>query len=312
MLKRTVEFGSLGTRLSVRDRQLVVERPDLPRAILPIEDLGMVIVDDSRATYTQSVFSYLLEAGATVLVTGRDHLPIGMMLPIVGHHAQTERHIAQAAAPMPLRKRCWQSLVRSKIVMQATVLEAAGQNGRDLRAMVQRVGSGDPGNVEAQAAQRYWPRLFGKAFRRDRHASDANTCLNYGYAVIRAAAARALVGSGLIPSLGVFHRNRGNPFCLADDLMEPWRPFVDWRVREIQKDAGRVPEIGMQETRASILSLLNETVEIDGRRMPLLLGIQAGAAAMARALAENGDYRRFANSLPGGLPIAPNLLDAEA
>lgn len=283
----------------------------MPQVTLPIEDLGVVIVDDSRASYTQSVFIQLLEAGATVLVTGNDHLPIGMMLPMVGHHAQTERHIAQTEAPTPLRKRCWQVLVRAKIEMQAAVLDAAGENGADLKEMVRRVGSGDPKNLEAQAAQRYWPRLFGKEFRRNRDKSDANALLNYGYAIIRAVAARSLVASGLIPSLGVFHRNRGNPFCLADDLMEPWRPFVDWRTWEIENDKSFVPDVCSRETRAMILSLLNETVEINGRRMPLLLGIQTGAAAMARALTLSGDLNDFGNSFPRGLPVAPDLLGAE-
>lgn len=283
----------------------------MPQVTLPIEDLGVVIVDDSRASYTQSVFTQLLDAGATLLVTGRDHLPIGMMLPMVGHHAQTERHIAQTEAPIPLRKRCWQVLVRAKIGMQANVLIAAGENSADLKEMVRRVGSGDPKNLEAQAAQRYWPRLFGKEFRRDRDKSDANALLNYGYAVIRAVAARSLVASGLIPSLGVFHRNRGNPFCLADDLMEPWRPIVDWRVWELKNTESHALEVGARDTRAMILSLLNETVEIGERRMPLLLGIQTGAAAMARTLTLSGDSKDLSNNLPYSLPIAPDLLDAE-
>jgi len=192
MLKKTVEFSTPGTRLSVALKQLVIERPDHPKAALPIEDLGVVIIDDARATYTQAVFIELLEAGATVMVTGRNHLPAGMMLPIDAHHIQTERHRAQVEASEPVKKRLWQSLVAGKIALQGEVLiHFAGADG-GLGPMSKRVRSGDPENLEAQAAQRYWPRLFGDEFRRDREADDANALLNYGYAVIRAAAARAL------------------------------------------------------------------------------------------------------------------------
>ncbi len=174
MIRKTIEFSTPGTRLSVAHRQLVVERPDLPKATFPIEDLGVVIVDDTRATYTQSVFLSLLEAGATVLVTGRDHLPAGMMLPLDAHHVQTERHRAQVETSAPVRKRAWQAIVRAKIVQQATVLSHFTGSHGGLVPMARRVRSGDPDNLEAQAAQRYWPRLFGKTFRRDREAEGVN------------------------------------------------------------------------------------------------------------------------------------------
>ena len=243
---------------------------DHPR--VPIEDLGVVIVDDTRATYTQSVFLSLLEAGATVLVTGRDHIPAGMMLPLDAHHVQTERHRAHVETSAPVRKRAWQTIVRAKIVQQATVLSHFTGNHGGLAPMARRVRSGDPDNLEAQAAQRYWPRLFGKTFRRDREAEGVNALLNYGYAVIRAAVARAVVAAGLIPSLGVHHRHRNNPFCLADDLLEPYRPYVDWRVRQMaSNDTESAPDLSERETRAELLSLLNETVHVGGRREPLLL-----------------------------------------
>ncbi len=201
MIRKTIEFSTPGTRLSVANSQLVVERPDLPKATLPIEDLGVVIVDDIRATYTQSVFLSLLEAGATVLVTGRDHLPAGMMLPLDAHHVQTERHRAQVEISAPVRKRAWQAIVRAKIVQQATVLSHFTGSHGGLAPMARRVRSGDPENLEAQAAQRYWPRLFGRSFRRDRQAEGVNALLNYGYAVVRAAVARSVVAAGLIVSV---------------------------------------------------------------------------------------------------------------
>ncbi len=302
MIRKTVEFSTLGTRLSVSHRQLVVERPDLPKATLPIEDLGVVIVDDVRATYTQAVFLDLLEAGATVLVTGRDHLPVGMMLPLAAHHVQTERHRAQVEASEPTRKRTWQALVRAKIAQQSVVLRHFTGHHGGLAPMIQRVRSGDPDNLEAQAAQRYWPRLFGKAFRRDRQADGVNALLNYGYAVVRSAVARAVVAAGLIPSLGVHHKHRGNPFCLADDLIEPYRPFVDWRARLLASDDGAsVPSLSRQETRAAFLSLLNETVFVGGRREPLLLALHTSAVSLCRTLTGGGRTLM----LPEGLPLEP-------
>lgn len=308
MIRKTVEFSTPGTRLSVAHRQLVVERPELARVTLPIEDLGVVIVDDARATYTQAVFLELLQAGATVMVTGRDHLPAGMMLPLDAHHVQTERHRAQVEAGLPAKKRIWQALVGAKIAQQGRVLERFTGSHGGLIPMARRVRSGDPDNLEAQAAQRYWPRLFGKDFRRDREVEGVNALLNYGYAVIRAAVARAVVAAGLIPSLGVFHRNRANPFCLADDLLEAYRPFVDWRVRLLlDENGGEAPPVAEKPARAALLSLFNETVLVGGRRNPMLLAIGFSATSLSRAL--TGGERALI--LPEGLPLDPDLLDYE-
>jgi CRISPR-associated protein Cas1 len=306
LLRRTIEFSTAGTRLSVANRQLVVERPEQPRATLPIEDLGVVIVDDGRATYTQAVFVELLAAGATIMITGRDHLPMGMMLPLDAHHVLTERHRAQVKVTEPTRKRVWQALVRAKIAQQATVLQHfRGEHG-GLLPMARRVRSGDPDNLEAQAAQRYWPALFGPAFLRDRDAAGVNAVLNYGYAVMRAAIARAVVAAGLIPTLGVFHRHRANPFCLADDLLEPYRPFVDWRVRTLANEAGpQGPALEVRAVRAGLLSLLAETVLVRQRRNPMLLAIEASAASLARALTGEG----VDLALPEGLPLAEGVDD---
>lgn len=299
MLRKTVEFSTPGTRLSVALKQLVVERPGLPKATLPIEDLGVVIVDDARAVYTQAVFIDLLAAGATVMVTGRDHLPVGLMLPLDAHHVQTERHRAQAGLGEPARKQVWQALVKAKLTQQGHVLAHFTGHHGGLHPMARRVRSGDPDNLEAQGAQRYWPLLFGKEFRRDREAEGVNALLNYGYAVIRAAVARSVVAAGLIPSLGVFHRNRGNPFCLADDLLEPFRAFVDWRVKFIVQERGEAPSLDDRAIRAALLSLFNETVSAGGRRLPLLLAIQAAASSLAEAL--TGGERALC--LPDGLPL---------
>jgi len=292
LIRKTVEFSTPGTRLSLAHRQLVIERPDL----------GVVIVDDGRASYTQAVLIALLEAGATLMVTGRDHLPAGMMLPLDAHHVQTERHRAQIETSEPVRKRIWQALVAAKIRQQGLMLEHFTGETSGLIPMSKRVKSGDPDNLEAQAARLYWPRLFGKAFRRDREAEGINAALNYGYAVVRAATARAVVASGLIPSLGVFHKNRSNPFCLADDLFEPYRPFVDWRVKT--HGLARL-DLDHRPTRAALISIFNETITLDNRRWPLLVAIEQSATSLARAL--TGGDRTL--SLPDGLPKPPDLLD---
>ena len=282
-------------------------RPGVAR--LPTNCHLHVIVDDVRTQYTQAVFLELLSAGATVMVTGCDHLPVGMMLPLDAHHVQTERHRAQVEASEPTKKRVWQALIRAKIAQQGAVLTHFTGKHWGLAPMARRVRSGDPGNLEAQAAQRYWPRLFGAGFRRDRHADGVNALLNYGYAVVRAAATRAIVASGLIPSLGVFRSNRSNPFCLADDLLEPFRPYVDWRVKHMVGEPDcDIPVLDDRPTRGALLSLLNETVLVGDRRMPMLLALHAGAASLCRALTGvDGTL-----VLPNGLPLEPDLLDGEA
>jgi CRISPR-associated protein Cas1 len=306
MLRKTIEIATPGTRLSVAHRQLVIERPEMPKATVPIEDLGVLVIDEPRASYTQAVFIECLAAGATVIVSGRDHLPAGMMLPMDGHHALTARHWAQVEAGAPLRKRLWQAIVVAKLRQQGRLL--AEVTGRDagLAALAERVRSGDPNNLEAQGAQRYWPKLFGRDFRRDRSADDANALLNYGYAIVRAACARALVASGLIPSLGVWHRNRSNPFCLADDLLEPWRPIVDWKVHGIMMGTDGPKSLDDRPTRGALLAIFNETVAVGGRRWPLLLGIEQSAASLAKALTQKD---RDALSLPESLPLPPDLFD---
>jgi CRISP-associated protein Cas1 len=280
----------------------------MPKATLPIEDLGVVIVDDARATYTQAVFLELLAAGATVMVTGRDHLPAGMMLPLSAHHVQTERHRAQVEANLPTKKRIWQALIAAKIAQQGAVLDNFTGHHGGLLPLAKRVRSGDPDNLEAQAAQRYWPGLFGKDFRRDRRPDGINAALNYGYAAMRAAIARAVVASGLIPSLGVFHSNRSNPFCLADDLLGPYRPYVDWRVRLLVNETGGSPlSLNDRPIRAALLSLSNETVLVGGRRNPMLLAIQTSATSLSRAIT-GGDPEL---ALPSGLPLGPDLPDGD-
>jgi CRISPR-associated protein Cas1 len=299
MIKKTVEFATPGTRLSFRLGQIVIDRPSQPPATLPIEDLGVVVVDDRQATLTQSLLNAISQSGAVLVVTGDNHLPSGQFLPLDGHHALTERHRAQARLGEATRKRLWQALVAAKIRRQGEVLLHFSGRSSGLIPMSDRVKSGDPDNLEAQAARLYWPALFGRPFRRDRDQAGVNAALNYGYALVRAATARAIVGSGLIPTLGLFHTRRSNAFCLADDLMEPFRPVVDWRVRKLSDEVGDALDLSDRSHRAVLLSIFSESLMVAGRRTPLLVAIQQASASLGRVIL--GEDRRLV--LPSGLPL---------
>ncbi len=282
MIKRTLEISSGPARLSIAHRQLVIERTEGPATTVPIEDIGVVIVDHPAVTYTHSVFTELMEAGAAVVLCSRDHHPAGVFLPIDAHSTQTERHHHQIEASLPFKKQAWARIIRAKIARQADVIKEIAGKDEGLSALSARVRSGDPDNLEAQAAQRYWKVLFGTDFRRDRDATGPNSALNYGYAIIRAAVGRAIVGSGLIPSLGLHHHNRSNPFCLADDLMEPYRPFIDIKVSELARSGHALAELD-RTAKAALLSVLNETIEIGVHRTPIGLAIHQTTASLARS-----------------------------
>lgn len=305
MIRKTVEIATAGTRLSIAHRQLVIERPEHERRTLPCEDIGVLVVDHPQVSYTHPVFTTLLDEGAAIVLCGANHLPAGLLLPFDAHGTQTERHRAQTEAGDGVKNRAWQLIVSAKLRQQAAVLShfAAGDAG--LSEIARRVRSGDPDNLEALGAQRYWPRLFGADFRRFRDGPPPNNLLNYGYAIVRAAMARAIAAAGLIPTLGVHHRNRGNPFCLADDLMEPYRPYVDWRVKQMTAER-QVPKELDRAAKAAALSLFNETVIAGGRRSPMLLAIQTSAVSLCRMLTDNGKEL----ILPEGLPVGSE--DGEA
>ena len=300
MLKRIVEISGGPARLSVANRQLVVERPEAERVTVPIEDLGVLLVDHPAVSYTHGVFTSLLDAGAAVVLCGGDHHPAGMFLPLSGHREQSERFRHQVDAPLPLKKRLWREIVAAKIAQQGIVLDHFAGKDEGLSELARRVRSGDPENAEAQAAQRYWPALFGREFRRDRSGPPPNNLLNYGYMALRAATARALVAAGLLPTLGIHHHNRYNPFCLADDLMEPFRPYVDIRARKFT-DAGSVPENLDRPAKAALLGIFNDLVEIGGKRTPLMLALHHAAASLADSFASGEP----AAALPSGLPVPP-------
>ncbi len=233
MTNRIIDFSELPARLRVRLKQLVVQQKDTPDVSMPLADLAVVIVSHPQVSYTQAVLSGLAEAGGSFVACNRQCLPVGMFLPLVGHHSQTGRFAAQATAALPVKKRLWRQIVRAKIDAQAETLRQLYGADHGIAALGNIVQSGDPKNVEARAARKYWPLLFADLdFRRHRENEDQNLLLNYGYAVLRAIVARAICAAGLHPSLGVHHHNHMNAFCLADDLMEPLRPLVDRSVVE--------------------------------------------------------------------------------
>ncbi len=233
MLGRIVEISGEGRRLSLKRGFLEISGPEGVLGQVPLDDIEAVIASTPAISYTNQALAALAERGTPVVICSRNFTPSAFLLPVDGHHAQGERFEAQASAKMPVRKRLWAEVVKAKVTAQAAALERVGANALSLRQLALRVKSGDAGNIEAQAAQKYLPEMFGKAFKRDRDADGINAALNYGYTVLRAATARSIVAAGLHPSLGLHHLSKGSSLRLADDLMEPFRPAVDLLVQAI-------------------------------------------------------------------------------
>ncbi len=269
MIKRTVEISGPDNRLSVRYGTLIVQRDGEQLAQIPLEDLGVLILDAPTTTYTHAVIVRALEAGAVIVPCGENHHPRGLFLP-QNHSLQSRRLRTQARASLPLRKRLWKEVVQAKIRNQAQVLPADHPPRRRLIALISTVRSGDPTNVEAQAARVYWRALFDASFRRAAEGPPPNNLLNYGYAIVRAAVARAICAAGLHPSLGLHHHNQYNDFCLADDMIEPLRPVVDRKVLKL-RDRG-ICEID-RDSKTELLALLTEQVVVGGERGPLMVGL---------------------------------------
>ncbi len=271
MLKRTIEISSEPTHLSMRLGQLTLTRDGQSVGSVPCEDLGTVVVDHPRTTYTHAVLREIVNHGGTLIVCGEDHQPAGVLVPMATHCQIVQRMRDQIEASLPRQKRIWQQLIRAKIKASASVLETTGSTkliAKQLRAMVSTVRSGDVTNVEARAAKLFWRHWLPPeiSFRRDQDGSEFNGLLNYGYAIIRALLARAIVSAGYSPAIGIHHHHRSNPFCLADDLIEPLRPLVDGCVRHLHRQG--YDDI-TQETKEALLGLLTCTTEFDGEAGPL-------------------------------------------
>ena len=268
-------------RLKYRDNQLVVDQ-DEGSVSLSIEDIAWLILDTPQVSLTGSLLSALAGAGVAMIVPDDKHHPSGVLLPFHQHHAQAHVAHAQVGMSLPLKKRMWQGIIVAKITNQAAALDALGRDrAQTLRAMAGRVGSGDPDNIEAQAARTYWLALFDK-FTRSDESDRRNSLLNYGYAVLRAAVARACVASGLLPAFGLHHASKVNAFNLVDDLIEPFRPFVDLsahaRALETEGDVLTVDD------RRHMANILNDTAAIGAERMTLLAATEATAMSLVRSI----------------------------
>lgn len=297
MIKKTLYFGN-PAYLSLKLEQLVIKTQrqeddgeSLTRTI-PIEDVGVVVLDHRQITVTQGVMEKLLENNCAVITCDSRHLPVGLLLPLVGNTVQNERFRSQIDSSLPLRKQLWQQTIRAKIANQAAVLEySTSRRHGNMLAWVSQVKSGDSDNVEARAATYYWKTIFPERpdFLRGQFEDEPNGLFNYGYAVLRAVVARSLVMSGLLPTLGIHHHNRYNAYCLADDIMEPYRPYVDRLVLDIIAEDGTLSLT--QSAKLRLLSIPVLDVEIDGHTSPLMVAVSTTTASLAKCF--GGDLRKI-------------------
>jgi len=284
MLKRTLFFSN-PCRLSIKDAQMVIQYRDEEKiTTVPIEDTGFIVLENMQITVTLPLLEALVANNVAVVFCNERHYPQSLLLNLDGHNTQSEIFRNQIYASEPLKKNLWKQTVEEKILNQARLLEILDKEHLDIRLLARDVKSGDADNKEAAAARLYWSRLFGKEFQRERFGDYPNSLLNYGYIVLRAATARALTGSGLLPTLGIHHQNKYNAYCLADDIMEPYRPFVDRRVYQIFKDNPVIEEL-TKTHKTELLMLLTDDVFIDNKRSPLMLALSRTTAALARCYA---------------------------
>ncbi len=288
MIKRTICIET-PCHLKYRDEQMVVSYQhvkgyeSLPERTVPVEDLGMIILEHQQITLTHYLLDKLVANNTAVVTCGETKHPTGMMLSLEGNTLQSERFAAQIAATEPLKKQLWQQTVKAKISNQAAILNHWKIGNNYLTKLAASVKSGDPDNNEAKAAVYYWSNLFPKEwnFYRKREGLPPNNLLNYGYAILRATVARSLVGAGLLPTFGIFHRNRYNAYCLADDIMEPYRPYVDFIVRSIIDKTSAVETL-TQELKVQLLKLPTIDVLLDAEQSPLMIATQRTAASLAK------------------------------
>ena len=289
MIKRVLCFEN-PARLSLKLAQMVVELQDVTRT-LPIEDIGVVILDHKQITITHALIDALLAKNVAIVTSNDKHLPVGLMLPLDGNTLQSERFRAQIDASEPLKKQMWQQTIVAKILGQAHVLGTQLIEHNNMLKWAKDVRSGDTENMEARAAAFYWRNMFEKdAFIRDPQGLPPNNLLNYGYSIVRAMMARALVGAGLLPTLGIHHHSRYDAYCLADDIMEPYRPFVDMKVLEMWKNGGITSDISSDQKR-ELLGITTMDVSISGHRSPMMLAIQTTAQSVQKCY--SGEARKI-------------------
>jgi CRISPR-associated protein Cas1 len=279
MLKRTLYFTK-PSYLSVKNKQLVVElKEDSSVKTVPVEDIGFMVIEDMQISLSTPLIEELMNYNVAVIFCDSKHHPQSMLLNFEGNHQQTEVYRQQVAASEPLKKNLWKQTVEAKIENQAKALIKLGIDADPLPHLANQVKSGDSDNREGMAARIYWKKLFGDEFNRERYGDWPNALLNYGYIILRAATARALTGSGLLPSFGIFHKNRFNAFCLADDIMEPYRPFVDLLVYDLYQ---KYPEsVALEkEMKAEILNILSADVGMKNNTRPLMVALTHTSATL--------------------------------
>ena len=299
MIKKTICFSN-PVYLSLKDAQLVIKMrksssEDKPQEITrPIEDIGVVVLENRQISITSGVLDALLSNNCAVITCNDRHMPVGLFLPLDGNTIQSERFRFQINASLPLRKQLWQQTIQYKIRNQSAILKQHSDiNTKCMDVWANEVRSGDPDNLEARAAIYYWKNLFGQFqdFTREREGDCPNNLLNYGYAILRAVTARALVASGMLPTFGIHHHNRYNAYCLADDIMEPYRPFVDRLVYEIIKCYGTDLEI-TKEIKSELLTIPTLDISINGKRSPLMVGISQTTSSLYKCF--SGELRKIA------------------
>jgi CRISP-associated protein Cas1 len=299
MIKQTLYFGN-PAYLSLKNGQIVINKTQKNQTpteassdeilnntqssiTIPVEDIGVVLLDSSQITITNPLLNALLSNNVSVITCNEKHMPSGLLLPLEGNTLQSERYSNQINASIPLKKQLWQQTIQAKIDNQAALLKTLGIEIEPMQYFKRSVKSGDPDNYEGRAAAYYWKNLFNGIidddFVRGRFEDDPNNLLNYGYAVLRAVVARSIVGSGLMPTLGIHHRNKYNAFCLADDIMEPYRPFVDKAVLQILKEYDDVSLLNT-ELKARLLVIPAMDVIIDGKSSPLMIATQRTTASL--------------------------------
>ncbi len=284
MLERIVEISNNKRHLSMYRGFMLVhntggDREEVGRVAL--DDMGALIANAHGLSYTNNLLVALAERGVPFVLCGANHNVVGMLWPMDGHHQQAHRIEAQIACSLPTRKRLWASIVQCKLRQQAAVLQAVGAVSMPLAQLARKVKSGDSSNAEAQGARKYWPLLMGDFFRRDQKADGLNALLNYGYTVLRAATARAVVAAGLHPSLGLHHSHDNNPMRLVDDLMEPFRPVIDWTVWQLEQQG--LCEINV-DTKRELVNSLYQDMQTDAGTSPVMVAVQKLATSLAQVM----------------------------
>ena len=304
MIKKTLYFGN-PAYLSLRNAQLIIRLPEvvdndtLPEYFKqvsevskPIEDIGVIVLDHKQITITSGVLEAFLENNCAVLTCDSKSMPVGLLRPLHGNTTQNERFRQQLDASLPLSKQLWQQTIKAKIENQAAVLkECTGEEIKCMKVWAANVRSGDPDNQEARAAAYYWKNLFRiEGFTRDRDGIPPNNLLNYGYAILRAVVARGLVASGLLPTLGIHHHNRYNAYCLADDIMEPYRPYVDRLVYDMVKQGANYAEL-TKDLKVRLLTIPTLETTIAGKRSPLMVAVGQTTASLYKCF--SGELRKI-------------------